>query len=73
MADFVGDEKRLFERRAGVLMQDQPVAGDEYRAPAIKQAAPGAVGSTSSPRRCASATANAYGRQGSEPRATASA
>ena len=37
MADFVGDEKRLFERRAGILMQDQPVAGDEYRTPAVKQ------------------------------------
>ena len=40
MADFVGDEKRLIEERAGVLVQDKPIAADKYGAAAIEQSGP---------------------------------
>ncbi len=36
MTDFMCDEKRPFERRAGVLVENEAVAGNVHRTPPVK-------------------------------------
>jgi hypothetical protein len=67
MAQFMGNQKRAFEWRAAIAVQDQPDLGHEHRKRASNCTEPGSTASAAYPSRSTSRRTNSSGDQGSAP------